>query len=235
MKSILLIPFLIGIHCQAQITGSVTDSKTKKPISDVEVFIHGKAPFAMTNAGGQFALDGIHPGFADLVLYKKGYQLFKSSIRLLAGKAYALNLTIEPAPKGKTSKTSKGEDWSGAIQQLGTLLLGMENGSCCSIMNVEAVSFEKTPEGIIIKSSDPILIDDNSLGYHVLFYLQSGLLNAERSHVQGYYTFLPMKAQRSDQLLQWASNRLNMYEGSERHLFKSLIEGKIENAGFSLR
>ena len=101
-------------------------------------------------------------------------------------------------------------------------------------MNVEALSFEKTPEGIIVKSSDPILIDNTSLGYHVLFYLQGGLLNAERSYVQGYYTFLPMKAQGSDQLLLWASNRLNMYEGSERHLFKSLIEGKIENAGFSL-
>ncbi len=228
---LLMLPLIYG---HAQITGTVTDSKTKKPIAEVEVFIHGQAHYTFTNADGQFVLGAIHPGFADVVLYKKGYQLFKSSIRIQQGKAYALNLTIIPSRKEKGPKIMKADDWSGDLQKFGNLLLGKEYGASCSIMNGDVLSFTKSPEGTRVKSSEPLLINNNSLGYHVLYYLQTGVFNDDKTTLQGYYTFLPMQAQGSDQVLQWASNRLKTYEGSERHVFKSIIEGNTEAAGFLL-
>ena len=225
---------LAVIHSQAQITGTVTHSKTKKPMAEVEVFIHGQTHYTFTNADGQFVLGAIHPGFADVVLYKKGYQLFKSSIRIQQGKAYALNLTIDPSKKEKGPKIGKADDWSGDLQKFGNLLLGKEYGASCSIVNADVLSFTKGAEGTRVKSSEPLLINNNSLGYHVLYYLQTGVLNDDKAILQGYYTFLPMQAQGSDQVLQWTSNRLKAYEGSERHVFKSMIKGNTDAAGFLL-
>ena len=236
MNSSLPILFLVlaTIHSHAQITGTVTDSRTKKPMADVEVFIHGQTHYTFTNAEGQFVLGAIHPGFAAVVLYKKGYQLFKSSIRIQQGKAYALNLTIDPSKKEKGPKIGKADDWSGDLQKFGNLLLGKEYGASCSIVNADVLSFTKSVEGTRVISSEPILINNNSLGYHVLYYLQTGVLNDPKTILQGYYTFLPMQAQGSDQVLQWAANRLKTYEGSERHLFKSMIAGNAEAVGFLL-
>ena len=101
-------------------------------------------------------------------------------------------------------------------------------------MNADVLSFTKSPEGTRVKSSEPLLINNNSLGYHVLYYLQTGVFNDEKTILQGYYTFLPMQAQGSDQVLQWAANRLKTYEGSERHVFKSMIAGNTDAAGFLL-
>ena len=110
-KCFFILLFFPLIYGHAQITGMVTDSKTKKPVTEVEVFIHGQTHYTFTNADGQFVLGAIHPGFADVVLYKKGYQLFKSSIRIQPGKAYVLNLTIDPSKKEKGPKIGKADDW----------------------------------------------------------------------------------------------------------------------------
>src|SRR5258708_22383692 len=226
----LLIFFVLSVdNSHAQLSGTVTDSKTKKPLAEVEVFIQGKTPQTITNQAGDFALDAIRPGFADLVLYKNGYQLFKSSIRIQEGKAYVANLTIDPEKKQKGPKDLKTHE--GEFLKFNETLLGREHEGT-SVLNEEAVSFAKSDEGTTIKSSEPLLINSNTLGYHIRYYLQKGLLKQDKMTLQGYFTFQPMQAQGSDQLLRWTANRLKVYQGSVRHLFKSLVEGKSEQDGF---
>lgn len=222
---------LVAIYAHAQISGTVTDKKTKRAVPDVEVFIQGKTPFAMTNVEGQFALTTIRPGFADVVLYKKGYRLFKSSIRIQDGKAYVLNLTIDPAPKEKVSKGSKGDHLM-ELKMVKEALLGKGFEAGYKVLNEEVLSFIKVDEGILLKSSGPLLIDNVITGYHVYYYLQEGLLNADKIMLAGYSNFQPMQAQGSDQIVQWTENRLKAYQGSLRHLFKSLVQGKAEQEGF---
>ena len=95
----IIIWVFIAVPLYAQITGTIKDSKSKKPVEGVEIFLLGTTHMAVSDAAGIFELRGLSPGFADIGLYRKGYKLFKSSLRLQKGKAYALNLSIDRAPR----------------------------------------------------------------------------------------------------------------------------------------
>jgi len=84
---VIIIQFLAVLQLHAQISGRITESRSGKAISEAEIFIQGRSVSALSDEEGNFVLNGISPGFADVIVYKKGYPLFKSSIRLEKEKA----------------------------------------------------------------------------------------------------------------------------------------------------
>lgn len=215
----------------AQVSGTVTDSKTKKPVAEVEVFIQGTTHSAISNEGGLFELQDIHPGFYDLVLCKKGYTVFKSSIRLQAGKAYALNLSINQAQKDK-AKNGKNENSEQVLQRLKEAIVGRENEASFIILNVEALSLTKDNNGVSVKSSEPLMINNFSLGYQMRYFFRYCLIRDNKVEITGCFYFIPMQATGSDQDREWTADRLKAYQGSARHFFKAMTEGKTEQEGF---
>jgi hypothetical protein len=59
-------PSLISI---AQINGTITDTKTGKPLHGVEVFIKQTTSGALCDDAGQFTVENAPAGFHELVLY----------------------------------------------------------------------------------------------------------------------------------------------------------------------
>ena len=224
---------LAMIHAHAQISGIITDARSKKPLTDVEIFIQGKTVSALSNPDGEFALEAIQPGFNNLVLYKKGYQLFKSSIRIEGGKAYALNLSIESLKKEKGLKLPVG-DHAPEILKFKEALFRKDHLADFKLLNEAALTFVNKPDGLHLKADEPILIDNNTLGYQLRYYLLNCTFAGNDIQVHGYFTFLPTQAQGSEQIVQWFANRLKIYQGSLRHLLKSLLEGKTNADGFDL-
>ncbi len=215
----------------AQITGTVIDSRTKKPVPEVEVFIQGTTHVAVSDDAGVFALQGVHPGINDLVLYRKGYMLFKSSIRLLEGKAYSLNLSIDPARKEK-SKIKTDDNSEQALQRLKEALVGKENDTSTMLLNVETLSLNGSAEAFSVQCLEPLMINNFSLGYQVRYFLQQGFIAPDKNILKGYYYFLPMQATGSDQDREWAEHRLVRYAGSVIHFLKSLVSGNTAKEGF---
>jgi hypothetical protein len=237
MKYILALSImeLISFKTYAQVSGTISDSKSKKALAQVEVFIDGTSYITQSDDAGTFVLNGLPLGFADLVLYKKGYQLFKSSIRVQEGKAYVLNLALEASEKEKMPKGSEAKNNQPEFQKFKEVLFGKENMTTCLILNEEILSFSKIPEGTVVKATAPLVITNNTLGLQLHYYLQDALLSENKSAHRGFINFRPLPLQSSDQMELWTGNRLKAYQGSSRHLFQSLAAGNAEQQGFEWR
>jgi Carboxypeptidase regulatory-like domain/TonB-dependent Receptor Plug Domain/HTH domain len=226
--SIILIFLLFNTLCTGQIKGSIIDYKTKKSIAGVDVFVNGSTHYTTSDDAGQFILNELRPGFLDLVLYKKGYQLFKSSLRLQEGKAAILNLVLHPEKIKKDAIGNKGKE----LQLFKNGLLGDDKGT--QLMNEEVVSFNQGKDHIEVTSSDPLVINDNSLGYQIRYYILKGMLKEDKIALIGYHNFQKMPASSSGQILLWEKERLKVHQGSLRHLLQSMVSGKTEQEGFRI-
>src|SRR5690349_16014567 len=87
---------------RGQLSGIVTSSKSKVPEKEVEVFINNTSIHALTDEAGKFSLREIPEGYWEIVLYKDGFDLYRSIVKIQRGKSYGLNLSIQPSEKRKS-------------------------------------------------------------------------------------------------------------------------------------
>ncbi|MCB0489771.1 MAG: carboxypeptidase regulatory-like domain-containing protein [Cyclobacteriaceae bacterium] len=89
-----------GFHTTfSQVSGTVVEASKNKPITGVEVFFDQCSVYSTTDEEGHFWIERPVSGFLSLVLYKEGYELYSSPMRIEAGKAYTLNLELTPLKK----------------------------------------------------------------------------------------------------------------------------------------
>ena len=93
----------------AQVSGVITDSKTHKPLAGVEVFINKTTIGALSDETGRFQLEGVPTGFADIVLYKNGFSIYRSSMKIQSGRAYDVKLTLTKEKPKKSKRLTAQE------------------------------------------------------------------------------------------------------------------------------
>jgi len=222
----LLICVLAAQLAFGQLAGVITDERTQKPVEAAEVFIHGRSVSTITDQEGKFQLEGISPGFADLVLYKKGYTLFKSSIRIDPDKRYEVNLSLQPAPKQSGSPAPPEETSLFKEALLGVNDLNLVNASALSIVQRKSIKS--------LMASEPLHIINKRLGYKIRYYLDQAVWSGRQYEVQGYFTFETISASGTKEIIALAQRRVSAYSGSLRHLLKSLVSGTTKEEGFEL-
>jgi TonB-dependent Receptor Plug Domain/CarboxypepD_reg-like domain len=228
--------FLGAVGAQAQVSGVVTDQVSGKAIEKADVFINSTTLSSITNDQGEFQLDGIAPGFSELVIYKNGYQLFKSSLRIQPDKVYKLNLQVSPlAEKSKATKIKPDEEYKKNMQWFERGLLGTTtNTAACKIVNPKAILLVRTGDVIHVTVTEPLIIENSALGYRIKSYLQDFDAGVEDVHIQGAQKFDTLSSRDFVQRDTWKRNRLKSYWGSERHLFYALLQGRAGQEGFDL-
>jgi len=123
------------------------------------------------------------PGFAELIVYKQGFKLFKSRMRIQDGKFSRLNLKLNAAG---VPVSSKGE----TVEQFKASFLGASlNTARCKIINPQAALI--SAEKMILK--DPLVIENAALGYRLTYYLDEPVefVNAIRKGVIRFDTLVP--------------------------------------------
>ncbi|HBK87373.1 MAG: carboxypeptidase regulatory-like domain-containing protein [Cyclobacteriaceae bacterium] len=229
MRRALLLAFFfsVAIICHAQVSGRVTNARSGKPIPEAEVFVHQRSVSILCDADGRFSLNGIDPGFIDLIVFKKGFQLFKSSMRLDSGKAYAVNLGLSPA-RLKT----RGQ----GTEQQRTLIIKtlVGEGRKANLTNQQSLQFGVTPEGWIVHAEEPLLFLFPELGYEVRYYLEEGVYRSDKLSLTGYYTVIELPATGSGELKKQLKFRHEAYVGSLRHFMKSLVAG-VSSKDYSIQ
>jgi hypothetical protein len=233
---ILLILLVTSIPVVAQISGFVKDKSTGKMVTGAEVFINNSSFRALTGKDGSFSITGLEPGFADLVVYKKGYDLFKSSIRIQENKEYKLNLDILPATVDTKSTKVKTDDvWNKNLQWFTRGLLGSgEFASSCRIENPKSLQFQREGEVLIASSDEPIKISNPALGFQLNVILLQFKAEAESSSFQVLVNYEVEQSDDYEKQSVWERNRLKAYWGSSRHLFQALASGTTKEEGFLL-
>lgn len=228
--------FVLPLWLNAQVSGIVKDARDQKALPGAVVFINNTSIFTTSNEKGEFALTGIAPGFADLSIYKEGYQLFKNAIRIQVDKAYKLNLPLTPLEeKPKAVKPKIDDEYKKNQQWFERGFFGTTpNAASCKIVNLKAISFSRVGDVLNVAASEPIVVDNQALGFRLTYYLQGFDAGVENVNVQGLVRFDTIATKDSQQRETWERNRLKTYWGSERHLFKALVDGNARDQGFEL-
>jgi len=226
---------IIVISSFGQISGRVKDKQTGKPLSNAEVFINNTSISSITGASGEFSLDGIAPGFAELVVYRNGYSIFKSSLRIQIDKAYKLNLDLTAEENKPKAKARPDAEYKKNLQWFERALLGgNSNASLCTITNSKVISFSREGANLHVSCSEPLVINNDALGYQIKCYVPDFDAVSLDERITSLYKFDSLQVRKDGAAGQWERNRLKSYWGSERHFFHSLVKGTAAQEGFRL-
>jgi hypothetical protein len=217
---------LAQVSALGQITGIITDSKTGKPLNGVEVFINKTTIATQSDDIGQFNLENVLTGFQEIVLYKKGYALYKSSMRIQSGRAYNLKLTLN-AQKKQKSTTLKAEE----KELLKTKIAGKGNENAISFINEEEIGTTLQEEKKVFTSTSLLTIQNNTLGYQMNYYLMElPMEEISAAHVR-YEQIFTAEMQ---QTIEWEKRRKEYFAGTQRHWLMALTNHRLKEEGYRL-
>ncbi|MBK7653352.1 MAG: carboxypeptidase-like regulatory domain-containing protein [Flammeovirgaceae bacterium] len=210
-----------------QVTGVITDSKTGKPLADVEVFLNRTTIGSVSDEQGKFQLESPPTGFVDVVLYKKGYAMYRSSMKLQSGKAYDVKLALTKE-KPKKSKPLTAQE----LTELKNKLSGENGFSKYTLLNEAEITVSDENGKRIFSMPAPIMIQVESLGYEIE-YFPSGLPVSDFAQAPVRYEYLQSPDVQTS--IDWEKNRKNVFLGSERHWLMALVGHQLQAEGYSIK
>jgi hypothetical protein len=223
------------------ITGTIHDIDTGKPLPYTNVFLANTTLGSAADPNGYFRIEHIPIGRYELVASHIGYEISVVSIRGQEGQNRLLHISLTPKVlQGDTVRVTalNPRKWKKALKKFKSLFFGnTRNASMCQILNPEVLNFQwdETKGEFSASSEHPILIDNKGLGYHIQCYLID-FENSRDSFLR--YKILPkynhMQSKSSFQNKKWQKERRDAYYGSTRHFLTSLFEDHITEQGFEI-
>jgi len=87
----------------------------------------------------------------------------------------------------------------------------------------------------LLAAADTVLLVENlSLGYRIDIYLKSFSYEEDFIHYLIYPRFYEMIPEDEEQAQKWHKKRKDIYEGSLRHFFATLVQGKYNQSRFEI-
>jgi len=238
----LLIALLASLgNAQAQLTGTVTDSLTGRPLAAASVYLNNTSRGTVSGMDGSFQLI-IPVGNYELVISAIGYTTVirringretipPISIRLRPAATELTAITVEPYEKrgwGKYGKFFR-ENFIGTGA----------NASGCEILNREVLRFHfyKRSNRLSVTATEPLRIDNNALGYTLEYKLEEFVADFNNKIItwQGYPLFHEKDAKNKDRLQEWNYNRKITYRGSMMHFMRGLYAGHALRESFLIQ
>jgi len=225
-----------SITLNAQLSGVVKDGRSGKSIEGAEIFINNSSWRGVSGEDGSFLMDGIHSGIFELVVYKKGYEIFQSNLRIQNGKAYRLNLELTQNHKSKSVKVIEDDAWKGNLLRFKKELIGVDDASDeYKLGNTQSLQFTMSGNSLIAKSADPLRIENLKLGIILQVYLLHFKSDQNGSDIKTLVSFHWMKSGDHLQQSSFEISRLKAYWGSLRHFLQSLVAHETDLDGFVIR
>ncbi len=220
-------PFVLIFACtslHAQIEGIVTSSKDQSRLDGVEVFINQTTVATTTDESGQFQLQNIPDGFMELVLYKKGFEIFRSAVTIQGGRSYNLKLQLQPSAKKMGKRATSGEVATVSKTLIGEERARVENPGDLLVANTNGVTLYSSPVPIRIKN------ERTALTVHV--YLQRADQN---SLAAAPIRFELDQANDMASAIELEGNRIAAYHGSLVHWLRSIYINRTQQEGFVMK
>ncbi len=223
-------------------TGKVVDIITKEPLAGVNIFLSGTTYGDATKSDGTFIFSMPKKGRFNLVVSFIGYK--NISIPLIlddpATVYHLFELEKDVLNLAEIEVHSrKNRSWEKAYEDFKEFFLGRdEYAYFTKILNPTVLEFswDKSQNMHSVSASQPLLIQNNAMGYEVNVLLQEIEFNPRTNG--GFYTILPrfseMAPPDTAKSKVWKFNRNQIYIGSSRHFFKTLSLGKLNESKFTI-
>ena len=224
------------------VSGKVIDKATRLPLPGASVFAQNTTFGVASNAEGIFTLKLPNGGY-ELVITFTGYET--ESMRISNATA-GDNIVVELKPKEKSLEevsvvftTEVKDGW----EKYGTFFtenfIGTSEFSKQTfIKNPEVLKFyfSKKRNRLKVLASEPLLVENNALGYNIKFAIDSFTYEYENNTAQfiGYPLFEEMLGT-ADKGVVWQQNRSKAYKGSQLHFMRSLYNKTLDDNGFEVQ
>lgn len=251
MKNIILVLLITGFsfpsfsqQASFVISGKVINAATKAPLQGASVFAENTTLGTATDAEGNFKLYLPNGGY-ELVVTFTGFNT--ETKRINAADATDKNLVLELNQKEKemqaVSVVATGEvkdGWSKyGIFFFEQFIGKTANSTGCTIKNKEDLKFffSKKRNRLKVMSAEPLLIENNALGYNIKYSLDS-FIHEYASQVSVYTgnpLFEEMTTTDPAQQAAWAKARQQAYKGSVLHFMRSVFNQQLKEEGFEVQ
>jgi len=243
---LLLVVVSLSVFSQSNyvINGKVIDAVSKLPLQGASVFAENTTIGTASNTDGVFSLHLPNGGY-NLVVTFTGYQT--ETKRITTADAGNNSLVIEVKQKEKSLEdvvVKASYEVKDGWEKYGDFFLDnfigkSSNSKNCFIKNKEALKFYfyKKRNRLKILATDPIVIENEALGYTIKYTLDSFTheYSTQVSQYSGYPLFEEMQPANDAQKQKWSAARVLAYNGSLLHFMRSLYNKKIQEEGFEIQ
>ena len=221
------------------IKGIVVDVETQQPLANASVFINNTTIGTISNAAGEFELGPFVPGEYEVVASFVGYSnlLYVANLR-----SSALKITFQLAKKEQQMRDLlilPSETRLRYLEIFKKNLLGESTaGQRSKIKNLKDVQFAagSNKNEVIAYCDTTLVVDNPELGYLIYFDLIDFYFNERTGESRFYgYTRFVDKDTDGETKRKWARRRKEAYEGSSMHFFRSIVNRRLGQEGFSMQ
>lgn len=227
----------VGFAQTGVIRGIVLDGRTSKPLPYASVYFNQTTIGTNSNERGEFTLTNLAVGEYELIVSYVGYEPYQKKFSIETDVEFVLTIRLNSQELKEVQVFAKRDAaWENQLKKFKKLFLGNgPNAGNCRILNPWVLAFPETSNGIFLAQATGVLeIENLSLGYRVSYELKNFAVNQENFLVTGYVRFQELETIDSVLTKRWAKRRHEAFEGSTRHLFKTIIEHCLEEEEYEL-
>lgn len=237
---ILLLLLPISLLAQVNVTGTVSDLTTHKPIENASVIISNSTIGNKTAADGSFMLKAVKPGQYDLVVSIVGYETYH--VNLAVNNSNITIPVVELLPKSITLNevvVKPDANWARNYDIFKAELLGDgPEGQQCKILNADVVqlNYDNAERKLTASSYDFMEIENRALGYKIKYHLTSFIKDYANNilYYEGFMLFEDIKTTSSGQKKRWKKAREKAYYGSLQHFLRATLHNQTTEEGFKV-
>ena len=227
-SSSLVLLLTASLFSQTRIDGRIVDKSTSEPLVGVNVFFSKTTWGATTDDNGFYTLTNIPAGQYELVVSMIGYEVEREQMIIKSDERFTLNFRLQSrailmSEINVTAKTDR--VWKKSYDRFRRSFLGTsKNGESCLILNEFVLTFDDNGQYFKAKASQPIRIENPELGYRITYILDDFEIDGTEVRYAGDHYYESMSSKSKRQLKKWEKNRKKAYNGSLRHLLKTLTD-----------
>ncbi len=228
---------VVTAYGQHMVSGQVFDLGNFQPIQFCNVFIVGTTMGAATDSLGNYSLEVTRPGQYELVFSHVAYRPEIIDIEVSADR-----LVVDPMPLNIDTRfvdevvvtAKKDRRWQRQYDRFINYAMGKHfKEKKVEITNPYVVDFKNSGNGMLTESQPfNLSIINDYTGYEVNFLVQRLFLSKSNQFMVGYPGFKALTSEDEAKKAEWDENREKAYNGSLRHVFKSILENRLASEGF---
>jgi len=224
----------------SMISGRVIDAQSGEPLAGVHVFLSSRLQGTTTDAEGKYKIGELTPGSYKVVASIIGYISASQEVQVREFQDVRMEIPLEAVVyelDGVEVTDTQPKEWKKQLKEFTERFLGSSgNAKESEILNPYVLSFKDNGTLFEALASEPLEIENRSLGYHVTFVLDYFLYNEseDKSYTNGTWYFEELEPKDEEERQEWEGRREVSFKGSLQHLLWAMVNGKIETEGFSI-
>ncbi|MDN3203546.1 carboxypeptidase-like regulatory domain-containing protein [Algoriphagus sediminis] len=243
---LLFFSLIVGNLYSQTIRGTVKDGSTGKFMPFCNVFINNTTIGTVSDENGFFEISRNDlPGTLSLVASFVGYETFSQEVSIGEGETKTVDFTLTPLESVLSEvelKSRRDKPWERNLKRFEKVFLALPDDPISDgqeILNPWVLEFEKVkpdkgPNYIQATAQQPLIIENSALGYKIEYYLQDYKLYKDKSQYFGLAFFEEIEPKDSLTKKQYQLQKETSYQGSLKHLMRSLLVQRADEQGFDL-